>query len=338
MRILMVTPQLPTLDQPGSMAPAARQMESVRAAGAQVAVLEIKGVRGLKYLQCLPRLWALARSVDLIHAHYGYCGWLACGQFGTPVVVSFMGDDLLGTPDAAGRVDPFSKVVVRANRRLAAAVDAVVVKSAEMAQVVAPVKAQVIPNGVDLQTFRPIDPYEARTALGLSESTRYVLFAGCPDNPRKGFALAQAAVMKAATGMVETVELVVAWGVPPDRMPLYMNACHALVMTSLWEGSPNVVKEALACNLPVVSVPVGDAAELLDGVDGCAICPRDAEALGTVLAQVLREGQRIAGRSALERKGLDQQSVARKIITIYEEVLARRRGTRRGRRERLGPV
>jgi glycosyltransferase involved in cell wall biosynthesis len=326
MRILMVTPQLPTATRPGTMAPTARQIASVRAVGAEVDVLEIKGFPKLKYLQALPRLWSLARSVDLIHAHYGYCAWLARSCYSKPVVVSFMGDDLLGTPDSKGRVSALSKLVVRMDCLIARTVDAVIVKSAEMANVIAPAKAHIIPNGVDLQTFRPMDAYEARTLLGWTEGKRYILFPGCPDEPRKGFPLARTAVMNAAPQTAEPLELVPLWGVAPDRVPLYMNACDALLMTSFLEGSPNVVKEAMACNLPVVSVPVGDVPELLAGVKGCVTCPREAEALGAALVQVVGDGRRSAGRMALQCKGLDQESVARKIITVYAEVLTQRRG------------
>jgi glycosyltransferase involved in cell wall biosynthesis len=322
----MVTPQLPSRTRPGTMAPTARQIASVRAVGAEVDVVEIKGFPKLKYLQALPRLWSLARSVDLIHAHYGYCGWLARSYFSKPVVVSFMGDDLLGTPDSIGRVSTLSKFVVQVDCWIARIVDAVIVKSAEMAKIIAPVKAHVIPNGVDLQTFRPMDAYRARTLLGWTERKHYILFAGCPDEPRKGFPLARATVMNAATQRAEPLELVPLWDVAPDRVLLYMNACDALLMTSFLEGSPNVVKEAMACNLPVVSVRVGDVPELVAGVKGCVICPREAEALGAALVQVLRDGQRSAGRMALQRKGLDQETVARKIMTVYAEVLAQRQG------------
>jgi len=306
------------------MAPVSRQIESLRAIGAEVDVLAIKGVPKLKYLQALPSLRALARSVDLIHAHYGYCGWLARLQSSKPVVVSFMGDDLLGTPDAEGRLEPLSKLVVQVDRWLARTVDAVIVKSAEMAKVVAPVEAYVVPNGVDLQLFRPMDPYEARALLGWPEGKRYILFPGNPDIPRKGFPLAQAVVTRASKQMSEPLTLVPLKRVAPDQVPLYMNACDAMVMTSFIEGSPNVVKEAVACNLPVVSVPVGDVPELLDGVEGYTICPRDAEALTEALVSTLAGGQRVDGRAALKRKGLDLESVARRLMKIYADVLTPR--------------
>ncbi len=103
-----------------------------------------------------------------------------------------------------------------------------------------------------------------------------------------------------------------------------MNGCDAMLMTSLIEGSPNVVKEAMACNLPVVGVPVGDVPELLQDVPGYAVCPRDAQALAEALAALLLTKPEVKGRLALVRKGLDVATVAQKVINIYELVLSRR--------------
>jgi glycosyltransferase involved in cell wall biosynthesis len=325
MRVLMVTPQLPRPGRPGTLAPTVRQIESIRALGLDVQVLEVRGVKRLKYLQRLPDLRALAASVDLIHAHFGYCGWLARSQRSRPVVVSFMGDDLLGTPDATGRISAFSRCVVQADRWLAQAVDAVIVKSADMARIVAPVEAHVIPNGVDLQVFRPIDRRAAKARLGLADDKRYVLFPGRPEEPRKAYPLAQAVVAETARRIGEPLELLPLGRVEADTVPLYMNACTAMVLTSYLEGSPNVVKEGMACNLPIVSVPVGDVSELLAGVNGCAICPRDAGALSEALANVLRRAEPTNGRAAVEQKKLDLTSIAREVIDVYVDVLARKR-------------
>ncbi|MEQ1907422.1 MAG: glycosyltransferase [Vicinamibacterales bacterium] len=324
MRVLMVTSQLPSATQPGTMAPVARQIASMREVGIDVDVVEVRGARRLKYLHAVPGVWERAARVDLVHAHYGYCGWLARVQLAKPVVVSFMGDDLLGTPDTDGRTTVPSRLVVQANRRLARIVDAVIVKSQEMARIVAPVNAHVVPNGVDLQSFTPMEPAEARLMLGWTDDKHYVLFPGNPAVPRKGHALASAAAARAAPRMRKPIELRTLRGISPLHVPLYMNACDAMLMTSLLEGSPNVVKEAMACNLPVVSVEVGDVSEMLAGVHGCALCPRDAELLGRALSEVLACGQRTTGRAALQSKELDLTSVARRVKAIYETVLDRR--------------
>lgn len=328
MRILMITVPLPTPTQPNTMAPLARQIDSLRAIGVEVEVLEIKGIPKIKYFQAWPALWTRVASVDLVHAHYGYCGWLGRGQFRKPVVVSFMGDDLLGTPDENGRVEPISKFIVQVDRWFARMVDSVIVKSAEMASVVKPIKAHIVPNGVDLEAFRPMDPGRAKNLLGWPKDKRYILFPGNPDNPRKGFPLAQSAVLKAAALMGQTLELVPLREVAADKVPLYMNACEAMVMTSFIEGSPNVVKEAMACNLPVVSVPVGDVPELLDGVSGYTVCPRDAQMLAEALKNTLTNQPSTKGRTALKCKGLDLESVAQKLVTIYNDVLARKQNGR----------
>ena len=317
----MVSVDLPTATNPNTTAPQARQMASLRAAGVEVEVLEVRGLPKLKYLQALRRLHQRVGEVDLVHPHYGFCGWLARCQRRKPVVVSFMGDDLLGTPDARGRVKPLSRLVVQLNRCFARTVDAVVVKSREMAEVVQPVRAHVVANGVDMDLFRPVAARAARAELGWPEGVRYVLFAGNPANPRKGYPLAEATIALTKQRVDAPLKLVALRNVPPERVPLYMNACDAMLMTSLIEGSPNVVKEAMACNLPVVSVPVGDVAELFDGAAGYRLCPRDAHALADALVASLTERQNVEGRLALQRKRLDLESVAQRLLTIYADVL-----------------
>ena len=322
MRILIVTVPLPTTANPNTMAPLTRQVESLRRLGYDMDVLEIKGIPKLKYCQSLSELYARSKHADLIHAHYGYCGWLARCQFSKPVVVSFMGSDLLGDPDARGRVRPLSKFVAQIDRYFARTVASVIVKSAEMAEAVKPVRAHIVPNGVDMDAFRPMEVQQARAMLGWPENKRYILFSGNPKNPRKCFPLAQAAVSRASALMNEPLHLVPLRGVAPEKVPLYMNSCEAMLMTSFIEGSPNVVKEAMACNLPVVSVPVGDVSMLLDGVPGYEICPRNAKLLAESLSKILLNGHRVEGRAALKSKRLDLESSAMQLVKIYTDVLA----------------
>jgi teichuronic acid biosynthesis glycosyltransferase TuaC len=129
---------------------------------------------------------------------------------------------------------------------------------------------------------------------------------------------------RARPGLDQQIDLVPLRGISSDRVSLVMNACDALLMVSLTEGSPNAVKEALACNVPVVSVPVGDTPELLADVPGTALCPRDPDALSAALTRLLRAPTSCEGRAAIVRRRLDLDSVARTVASIYVDVLARR--------------
>jgi len=178
--------------------------------------------------------------------------------------------------------------------------------------------AHVVPSGIDFDLFRPVPRAEARVRLGLPADERLVLFVGNPHLPRKRFPLAQQAVEILSRTL--PVRFVLGWGVPHAEMPYYMGACDALVFTSRQEGSPNAVKEALACNLPIVSVAVGDVVERLHGVAGCEVCADDRpETIAAALARVLARGGRIAGREAVRH--LDERLITQQVLAIYRAAL-----------------
>lgn len=330
MRVLMICPELPSEESPGSMAPGARQIRSIAAAGLDVEILEMRGIPKLKYLQLLPRARRAIPNVDLVHCHFGYCGWLALvgrrlALSHVPIVMSFMGDDLLGTPiDEKGGLERSSVWAADFNRKLAGRYDQVIVKSPEMAKRITPVPCNVIPNGVDFNIFQPQPRSQARAALGWAQDGLKILFPGDPSNPRKGFGLAQSAVQFAQQQMDRTLELVPLWGIQPDQVATVMNACDAMLMTSSIEGSPNVVKEALACNANVIGVPVGDVHDLLGEVEHCYCVDRDPQAIGSALVRALRVSKPSSGRDRLQARGLSLQGVAQQIIQVYHRALEAR--------------
>jgi glycosyltransferase involved in cell wall biosynthesis len=177
----------------------------------------------------------------------------------------------------------------------------------------------VIPSGLDLEVFRPMPMLESRRRLGLSEQKKLILFAASRiENPRKRFDLALDAVELVKKRF--DAELVVANNVAHRDIPVYMSACDALLLTSLHEGSPNVVKEALACGLPVVSVDVGDVKQRLEKLDGCIVC-RDATAssIASALERVLTCGTRAKGRESIME--LDETKITAKVIDVYRRAM-----------------
>lgn len=328
MRVLMICPELPSEGNPGSMAPGARQIYSIRDAGVAVQIVDMRGIPKFKYLQVIPKVCRAIRQVDLVHAHFGYCGWLALlgrrlAMRHVPIVMSYMGDDLLGTPsDELGNLEKSSVWAAKTNIRLAKRYEQIIVKSQEMADRLRPVGCHVIPNGVDLTVFQPTSREVARQRLGWSLAGEKVLFPGDPKNPRKGYQLAQAAVSLAQAEWGRSLELVPLWGIKPDLVPVYMNACNAMLMTSLIEGSPNVVKEALACDANVVAVPVGDAHQMLAGVSNCERVSREPSEVAAALCAVLRKNQSSDGRHVLEQRRLSLDGVAQQVIEVYRQALS----------------
>jgi glycosyltransferase involved in cell wall biosynthesis len=329
-RVLMVTSEWPAPGMSRTAHFIKRQADFLQSAGVEVEVFPFKGAKNpFNYLKAWARFRTKLRRgrYDLVHAQFGQSGLLALPKR-LPLVVTFRGSDLLGTvSDRSGRHMWASRIHQRLCRLVARRADAAIVVSAHMKAHLPPtVEADVIPSGLDFDFFRELPRDEARRRLGLPLDERLVLFVGRPTQARKRMWLAERAV-EVLNEKIRT-RLVVAWSVPHADVPVYMSACDALVFTSMQEGSPNVVKEALACNLPVVSVKVGDVEERLRGVEGCELCADERpETIAAALARVLARGTRSAGREAV--RSLDERIITDRVIRIYERVLAGRRETAR---------
>lgn len=332
LRVLHVVAGYPTPERPHNQMFIKTQVDSLIAAGIECDVLVLHGSGFRKYLtghaQVRHRL--RAGRFDLLHAHYSYCA-PACLGHGVPLVTSLLGSDLVGLPDAAGRYSPLSKASHRALARFVISRSAAgIVKSRQMAEVLGK-PVHVVPNGVDLDHFHPLGAQERvalRRDLGFEPATRYVLFAGDPGVPRKRFGLARDAVALCSARMPFPVQLLPLCGRSHDDVVRHMQACDALLLTSTWEGSPNVVKEAMATDMAVVSVEVGDTRERLEGVPGCRVTDRDdAESLAVALADVLTSDEPRECRAAVE--ALRLEVVAARVLAIYEDAISRRRPAQR---------
>jgi glycosyltransferase involved in cell wall biosynthesis len=242
---------------------------------------------------------------DLVHANYGLVGPLALAQPVRPVVLTLWGSELMS--DSAW-LDRWSRLAVRHS-------DAVVVPSERLAaELDAP--HDLVPFGVDTELFRPIDRETARERVGWDDDRRHVLFPYDPTREVKDFPRAQRVVGQ----LPEEVVLEPLSGVPYEEVPYYMNASDALLVTSERESGPMVVKEAAACNVPVVSTDVGFASEVLEGVRNSYVADTDT-GLVDALEAVLRDGGRGDGRRTVDTLGVDR--MAEQLVDVYRHALAR---------------
>jgi teichuronic acid biosynthesis glycosyltransferase TuaC len=328
LRVLMVTGIYPTKQLPYKGTFIKSQVDSLIAADLEVEVIHPKpGPVPLRYAKATMQVFlkTLTGRYDIVHGHYGLWCLAARLQCTTPVVASYLGADLLGEPTASGSFSKKGTFVVQISRWLCDVVDAVVVKSEEMKRATLRDEVFVIPNGVDFELFRPIARAEARAALGWDQDRYYVLFGNDPSRIEKNFPLAQAAVERLhARGI--TGELVVASGLPQTQVVQYINASNALILSSIHEGSPNIVKETMACNVPVVSTDVGDVAQVIGRTKGCKVCPADPDALATALEEAFLPRGPTTGRADIEH--LECSVVAKQVIAVYEHAM--RRSAKRG--------
>jgi teichuronic acid biosynthesis glycosyltransferase TuaC len=328
MRILAVTNMYPTPQHPTSGIFVEQQIKSLRQIGLDVDVFVVdrasKGMGAYWGLSRQLRARVASFQPDVVHVMYG--GVIAdrtayaVGQ--RPVVVSFCGSDLLGEPLAGSVRKLLAGYGVLASHRAARKAHSIVVKSKNLQEAlpddVNRLKIRIIPNGIDLERFKPLDRETCRAELGWHAHRFHVLFTNPAGASCKRPDLARAAV-ETLNGLGTNAELHQLSGVPHDQVAVWLNASNVLLLTSLTEGSPNIVKEALACDLPVVSVEVGDVSERLREIEGCYLALSEPGDLAAKLHMVHSGRGRVAGRVKMQELSLER--VALRLRECYSELL-----------------
>lgn len=294
----------------GSFAPfIMEQAEALKRAGCDVGWfgLQGKGIKG--YIKNLP---ALKRKIkefqpDIIHAHYGLSGLFANLQRKVPVVTTYHGSDI-----NEKKVLRFSKLA------MCLSTWNIFVSQRTLEIVKFSKKYTLLPCGIDLSDLQQTKKSEARRKMGLDIDRKYVLFAGAFDNKVKNSPLAKESVALLNDKNVSLLELN---GYSREEVTLLMCAADAFLMTSFTEGSPQVIKEAMACGCPIVSVDVGDVRERMVRNEGCYVAnTRNIEELADLLKKSLAFDKKTNGREKIIADGLDNREVAQKLIVIYDNI------------------
>jgi teichuronic acid biosynthesis glycosyltransferase TuaC len=320
MRVLMITSEWPTPARPYWARFIVQQVEFLQKSGVDIDVIAFRGAKNpINYVRAWYRVHRRLQQspYDLIHAQWAQSALTALPTR-LPLVVTFRGGETDGIVGPGGKCTVIGRILRFVSWIVATRADELVLVSGHMRRHLPQRSFHIVPSGLDFSRLPLISQDAARKQLGLPASKRLVLFVGNPAEPLKRYAFAREIVSR----LNSEAELVLAWGVPHDEIPVYMNACDALLVTSVYEGSPNVVKEALACNLPIVSVAVGDIPDRLNGVAGCSVHPdNDPDRIAAALATVLQRKERTNSRPAV--RDLDENILARRMTEIYRKAASK---------------
>ncbi|PID79128.1 hypothetical protein CSB20_11570 [bacterium DOLZORAL124_64_63] len=321
LRILVITAMYPSAEKPFSGTFVKQSVQSLIEAGVDVEVMAFEGAGSLRnYIKAGGQLRQKLKTgaFDLVHAHYGLTGLPARMQFQVPVVITYHGSDLLGEVSTNGKYTTAGRLKVLLGQVLAFLVDGRTVVAPLLKKTLWHQDAAIIPMGVDMETFKPHPKAEARSRLELHPERKIVLFLGNPNNGVKRFDIARAAV-DILKKREPNVELLPVFSAPHEDIPYYLSAADTLVLTSNHEASPCVIKEALACNLPIVSVDVGDVALRIAGVAGCYLCLQNPADVAEKLALALAFGGRTRGREKVASISLSE--TARATIKVFRKAI-----------------
>jgi len=297
------------------------QGESLKRQGIHVDYYPIIGKGYIGYLKggLNLRRYLKRNRYDLIHAHFTLSGCAAIiGAGKIPVVLSLMGSDAYGEYVGVNKVQLKSRFSTLLTWFVQPFVKAIISKSQNIEKYVyLKRKSYIIPNGINKEKFKP----STENAF-VKKEKKQVLFLGSKTNIRKNYPLAHAAIMR--LGMPD-VELINPFPVAHDEIPTYLNSVDVLVVPSLMEGSPNVIKEAMACNCPIVSTDMGDVRWVFGETKGCYLASFEPANFAEKISLALKfskEVRRPNGSERIKELGLDSETIATRISEIYKIVLS----------------
>ena len=244
------------------------------------------------------------KKYDLLHAHYGLSGLLAAMQFSVPVIITFHGSDVNMKKNYL-----FSRIASNLS-----ATNIFVHNNLSNRLKIYSKPLNIIPCGVDDNTFFPISKSDARKKLGWKKDNNYILFSSSFDNKIKNVSLAESAV-----STINNSQLIELKGFKKEQINLLLNASDLLLVTSFSETGPIIVKEALACNCPIVSTDVGDVKKLIKNINNCHLTTYNANNIKEKINLVLKDNNRTNGRIAIQKFRLEK--IAHEVLVVYQNTL-----------------
>jgi glycosyltransferase involved in cell wall biosynthesis len=268
------------------------------------------------------------RKFDIIHVHHTYCAYMAfVAQLllrkKIPIILTLHEGEICRSRHISYSIDLIERLKYNKSVKKFAIhkVDHVVTVYEDLLRGFSDVDYSVLPCGVNLNTFQPLSKQECRIKLGIPRDAKVIFFPNLPNRPEKRFDLVQTAYKYLEPKYMPNLVLMTGGGIEYERMSLYFNASDVAALSSDYEASPMVIKEAMATNTPIVSVDAGDVKNLIRDLPGCFIADRSPLDIAGKLEQAINFNQKTQGRNRINDLCLSNEQVVAKIINIYDQII-----------------
>ena len=315
MKILFVTSEWPTKSHPNYVPFLKKHILSLENRGVSTVVYKIKsksmGIRITSIIRL--RNYINSGDFNILHTHWGYNALYTLGV-NIPKVITFHGSDL--NIPKFWNIRTCTIYLISKLATIISDYNIFVTKALARESLSKTGRASVIPMGINLRDFFPMDQIKCRKKINLPINKKLILFGGNSSQPVKRLELAQSTVEL----LNDDYELITIDYISHELIPFYLNACDVLLMTSFNEGSPMMIKEAIACNLPIISTDVGDVKELVDGIKNCSIIPDESpRTIASMIISCVKNKIRSNGARKMENYSLEVTS--EKVLNIYKKIL-----------------
>ena len=300
------------------------QVNMLKNSGIHAIIHKLKGNRNpFNYFIDRVKLYKIIKNenIDLIHAHYGQCGFISKFK-GIPLITTFHGSDSIGIVGKRGRytfIGKILKLISKISKLLSS--KCLFVSEDALKSLNGSKKCEVIPCGINTKLFKPMLKNECKEKLKLKPDKKYILFAGSPSKRVKNYRLALQSFKELKSIKNNSLKIIPLEGYSHSDVRILLNAVDALLMTSHHEGSPMIIKEAMSCNTPIVSVNVGDVKEMIGQINGCYIIEKRSPTLiAEKLKAVLDNTKQINSRRVAEK--IDLSLINERLISVYGDIMA----------------
>lgn len=315
MRVLFITNMYPTVESPAIGIFIEMQYDLLMKHGINIELFTIPpGGHKFKYIKSIYKLKSILkyRSYDLLHIHYGLSGISTLLNRSIPLIATYYGSDIM-LPTQRWISSWLSRRTVLN-----------IVMNERMANILGRSNTVIQPLPIQEPFYKTHNSENNISNIKYERGNKYILFPSNPQRTIKRYDIFLSVVAELRKVIGDCDILTLPGDMSTDKVIEVYHEADLMLLCSDHEGSPQCVKEALACGLPLVAFDVGDVAMIVQGIHNCAVVHHgDVDSMVDLAIGILRDGKRVDGITRLNELNLTPEAFAKQMIEYYHMVIGR---------------